>query len=89
MMNLFGLNICPLDLFTDEKTKRLSSTKLWLHIGHAILSYAMLKHVSNHALSFDIIIAYGGIVAGHHTLVYFLKRKYGVPPDDKNSNTIS
>lgn len=87
MIAVFGARICPFDLITDEKTNRLSATKLWLHIGHTILSYAMLKHVATHALTFDIIIAYGGIVAGHHGLVLFLKKKYGVQQDEPAGNS--
>jgi len=85
MITAFGVRVCPLDLITDEKTQRLSATKLWLHVGHSILSYAMLLHVQNHPLTFDIIIAYGGIVAGHHGLIYFLKKKYGASDDNSTS----
>lgn len=77
MIQLFGTRICPLDLVTDERTNRLSSTKIWLHIAHFILSYAVLKHVTQHPLTFDVILAYGGVVAGHHSLVYLIKKKYG------------
>jgi hypothetical protein len=86
MIELFGMRCCPLDLITDEKTNRLSATKLWLHVGHTILSYAMLKHVAQHALTFDIIIAYGGIVAGHHGLVLFLKKKYGMQNESPDNS---
>lgn len=61
-----------IDLVTDEKTGRVSTSKLWLNIGYAALTYALLRS----PLTADIVFAYGAVVAGNNVAIYWLKRRY-------------
>lgn len=73
MITLFGIRICPLDLVTDDKTGRLSSTKIWMHIANIIMSKVIL---TQQTVGWDLFAAYGGIVGGSHVAIFWLKRKY-------------
>lgn len=60
------------DLFADEKTGKLSSSKVWLNVGCAALTYALLRT----PLTAELVMAYGGVVVGNNVAVFWLKRKY-------------
>jgi len=66
--------VCILDLLTDSRTKRLSASKLWLHIGNIILSYVMLNHES---ADWELMATYGAVVAGSYVGIIFFKLRWG------------
>lgn len=71
------------DLFTDSKTGRLSTSKIWLHICYAALTYVFVKQAH---VSYEEMLAYGAIVGGNHVAIFWLKRKYnGIAERDPNS----
>jgi hypothetical protein len=75
--------ICLLDLVCDGNPPTLSTTKIWTHIGYTILSYCLLQHVQQgNELTPELVISYGGVVACHHILIYWLKKKYGVTTNE-------
>lgn len=61
-----------LDLITDHKTGKLSSSKVWLNIGCAALTFCLIRQA---AITYDIILAYGGIVVGNNVAVLWIKGK--------------
>jgi len=73
MITLGKYQVCVLDLLTDEKSGRLSATKIWMHVSNAVMTKVVLTHPS---LSWDLFTAYGAIVGSSHVAIYWLKRKY-------------
>lgn len=68
------------ELLTDEKTGKLSTTKIWMHIANGIMSYVMLHQ---DVVSWELLSAYGAIVGGSYMAGKFLRLKYsGKPKDD-------
>ena len=62
------------DLFRDEKTGRLSSTKTWAHIANVVMTYVVVKQAQT--ASYELILAYGAIVGGSQLASYWLKLRY-------------
>lgn len=67
--------VCLLDLITDEKSGKLSMTKLWYHVANVILSMEILKQTS---IDWQMVLAYGSVVGGSHLGTLWLKKKYDV-----------
>lgn len=65
-------------LFFDTKTGTWSNTKVWMHVGYIVMTYRFVTDISP---SWEVYTAYGGIVAGSHVAMFWLKRKYDdIPP---------
>lgn len=82
MIKLFGVQLCPLDLITDSKTKQLSSAKIWQNIGFAAMTYMVLKHPP----TADTMLVYGAVVAGNNVAIAWIKRKYGAGAEPSESD---
>lgn len=80
MITLGKYHICILDLLTDSKTGKLSSSKVWQHIANSIMSYAFVTHLSP---DWELFVAYGGIVGASHVAIHFLKWRYRDADPDK------
>lgn len=78
-VKIFGLDLCPLELFTGDNGK-LSSNKLWINICYGILSYKMMMT----ELSWDLMTAYGSIVGGSYIAAKFVSMKYATTPEPAN-----
>lgn len=78
MITLGGYQACVFDLVCDPDTKRLSATKIWLHVGNIILCKVML---SQQTVGWELLLAFGAVVSGSHVATYWLKRKYAAEPD--------
>lgn len=76
MISFGRYSFCLLDLVTDDKSGRLSATKIWLHVGNTIMSKVMLDQ---HDIGSEVLFTYGAIVCGSYAGMFFLKRKYDVP----------
>lgn len=72
MITLGRYKICFLDLITDDKTGKLSSSKIWNHVCNVILCKAVLTT----PITWELITALGAIVGGSNVAVLFLKYKY-------------
>ena len=75
MIRLGGYDCCVLDLFTDERGK-LSNSKFWNMVGYTAITWAFVNHSLAFALDWELLTAYGAIVAGNHVAITFLKRRY-------------
>lgn len=62
------------DLFTDEKTHRLSTTKLWVNVANVVMSYVILRQDQ---VGWELLAAYGAIVGGSYVGGKFLRMRYG------------
>lgn len=72
MIKLGKYQVCILDLVTDSKTHKLSTTKIWQHIGFTALTYSLLRSPA----SADGMLAYGAIVASSGVAMQFIKYRY-------------
>lgn len=61
-------------LVIDEKTGCVSTTRIWMHIAYAALTWALIKQET---LSWELMAAYGAIVAGNYSAGQFMKWRYG------------
>ena len=59
--------------FCDVKTGEFSTSKLWLNIGYIAMTAVFLRQTE---LSWELLLAYGAIVTGNHTAIFWLTRKY-------------
>jgi hypothetical protein len=83
MISVGPYKVCVLDFFTDEKSGRLSATKLWLHVANIIMSKVMLEQQS---VSWELLAAYGAVVGGSHIATLFMKWKYGNAIPDRGAD---
>lgn len=72
MLTIGKYRICILDLVCDDRTGKLSSTKIWNHVCNAILCKAILTT----PVTWELMTAFGAIVGGSHVATLFLKYKY-------------
>ena len=63
-----------LDLITDEKTGKLSTTKIWMHVANATMTHVMYRQ---EAITWELMAAYGAIVGGSYVGGKFLRMRYG------------
>lgn len=78
MIKLGRYHICMLDLITDTKTGKLDSSKIWKHVAFIIMSKVMLTN----DVTWDLMLAYGGVVGSSQVAIMLIKYKYG----DKNDS---
>lgn len=72
MIRIKQYKICFLDLITDEKTGKLSSSKIWMNICNAILC----KSILSNPITWELMCSFGAIVGGSHVATLFLKYRY-------------
>lgn len=71
-------DICIMDLLTDGKTGKLSTVKIWQHIGFTFMSYIMGKTIPT-IVSWEYVglfISYGAIVAGSYVAINLFKWRW-------------
>lgn len=73
MLTIGKYKVCILDLVTDSRTGKLSGSKIWRHICFAILSKTMLTT----EITWDLMLAYGGVVGSSEIAIMLIKYKYG------------
>ncbi len=76
-------SIC--DLFTDNKTGKMSSSKLWFNVGNAVLSFAFAHDSFIHELSDTKIFAYGAIVCASGMTSKFISKRGKYDSDSTNN----
>lgn len=84
-VKIFGAEVCPLELITDSKTGKLSTSKVWQHIGFTAMTWKFLQIADP---SWEILVAYGAIVAGSYVAINLLKWKFRDVPPTIESPTI-
>lgn len=62
------------DLFTDPDGT-LSTAKCWKNIGYSAMTWAFVNHSVAHSLDWELLAAYGGIVAGSDVATRYLKMR--------------
>ena len=63
------------DLINDQHTGRVSTTKLWMHVAYAVMTYVVIAQAKT--VTWDLFMVYGGIVGGSNLALYWIKGKYG------------
>ena len=57
-------------LFIDQKTKHLSHTKFWSHIGYGVMCYTFPYAVVNGSqIDYTLWLLFGIVVIGNRTLI--------------------
>jgi hypothetical protein len=83
------LNVLLTGLFYDSKTGAFSSSQFWQNICFGAMTYVFihisrkLKPDANLSDVWQMMLAYGAVVAGNRAAIFFIKRKFG---DGDNSN---
>ncbi len=80
MIQVGKYKLCVLDLITDDKTGKLSGTKIWNNIANIILSKAVLTAT----VTWELLAAYGAVVGGSHVATMFIKYRYRDTQDRDN-----
>lgn len=62
------------EMLKDDKG-RLDSSKIWMHICYAAITYAFYKKGGN--VTWEDIFAYGGVVGGSYLTKMWLKLRTG------------
>ncbi len=78
MLKIGNYNVCFLDLLTDSKNGRFSSSKIWKHFGFVLMSYVLVRSVPSGTVVINwefvaLFCAYGAIVAGSEVATMALK----------------
>lgn len=77
MISIQGYNVCILDLVTDSATGKLSSMKIWDHIGKGVMTWIILfNQPIDKPTDVWLYVAFGAIVTGSHVATLFLKWKF-------------
>ncbi len=76
------------DLFTDNRTGRISASKLWFNLGNAALTFAFVRDAVYGGLTDMKILAFGMVVCGSGMAAKWLNKKYYVSDNSKNDSTI-
>jgi hypothetical protein len=61
------------DFIADDKTEKVSTTKVWMHVANVVMSWVMLRQET---VDWELLAAYGAIVGANYTAGLFLKLKY-------------
>lgn len=69
----FDTHICPLDLITDGETGRLSTVKIWQHVGNAIMCKVMLTQES---VGWELMLSFGAVVSGSYVAINLFKWRF-------------
>lgn len=82
-MKIFGLDICPLELFTGDNGK-LATTKIWTNVAYSFMTYKIYE-LTPQIISWEYVVLfalYGAIVGGSYIAAKFLDMKFsGEQPD--------
>lgn len=81
MIKLGRYQVCLLDLITDDRTHKLSAAKIWRHVCFGIMSKVMLTT----DVTWDLMLAFGGVVGSSEVAIMLIKYKYGA----QNANSDS
>ena len=65
------------DCVQDAGTGQLSHTKLWGHVGYAVMTVAFVRQSWLHGLSDMLLLTYGMIFTGGAALSKFLSLRMG------------
>lgn len=68
-----GYNVCLLDLVTDSTNGRLSTVKIWQHIGNAIMCKVMLVQDD---VDWELMLAFGAVVSGSYIAINLFKWRF-------------
>lgn len=73
-------------LFCDLKSGEFSSSKTWFHIGCIAMTFVFVKQS---IITPELLLSYGGIVAGNNVAIFWLKRRYDVGTIEKSPTILN
>lgn len=68
--------------FFDNKTNQFSTSKFWLNVGYIAITWVFIQTT----LTWELLTAYGAIVAGNNVAIFWLKRKYDAANPNPDSS---